>query len=91
MDVENIGIPAWLSPRSQPRIQFLPLSYLSLLLSSISVYNPLKGPAASKRNIIDALSLFLAGWVDAHPKRKHLLLHPFLSTSVRLFPKSIKR
>lgn len=61
MDVENIGIPACLSPRPQPRIQFLPFSYLSLLLSSMSVYNPLKGPAASKRNIIDALSLF--GWL----------------------------
>lgn len=43
-------------------MQLLLFSYLSVLLSSVSVYKPPKGPAASRRNIIDALSLFLAGW-----------------------------
>lgn len=62
------------SPTWRPRMQLLLFSCLSVLLSSVRVYNlpnP-KGPAASKRNVIDKLSLFLTGRVWCTSKMEGL-------------------
>ena len=78
------------APIWRPRIQLLLFSYLSVLLSSMSVYKPPKGPAASKRNIIDVLVYFWLAGVGALPKGSikfyiHFYLHQLLS-----LPNSLK-
>lgn len=72
-------------------MQLLLFSYLSALLSSVNVHKPRRGPAASKRNIFDVLSLFLAGWGWCTSKMKALSFTSILSISATLSPKSLKK
>lgn len=78
------------APIWRPRMQLFLFLYVSVLLSSMSVYNPPKGPAASKRNIIDVLVYFWLAGVGAHPKGSikfyiHFYVHQLLS-----LPNSLK-
>lgn len=65
MDVYKIDIPAWLSLMPQPGSLECSFCCFHIFLSFCPLWVftiPPKGPAASQRNIIDVLSLFLSGW-----------------------------